>query len=75
VAGGAVQDGGEHVQTIVTTTPSRRRRAASWRLPPLGSGRRDPLDGLRRPVADIPCHRAVIGVDGRWRRCCGRGAA
>jgi len=26
----------------------RRRRAASWRCPPLGCGRRDPIDQLPR---------------------------
>lgn len=28
----------------------RRRRAASWRCPPLDCGRRDPLDPDRRPA-------------------------
>jgi hypothetical protein len=52
----------------------RRRRQASWRLSVLASGRHDPFDGIRRPVADIPCSRAVVGLDGRWRPCCRRGA-
>jgi hypothetical protein len=29
----------------------RRRREASWRLPPLESGYRDPLDQLRRAAS------------------------
>lgn len=30
----------------------RRRRAASWRLPPLCDGRRDPLDSAGEPISD-----------------------
>ncbi|MGH3542481.1 MAG: hypothetical protein ACRD0H_04700 [Actinomycetes bacterium] len=30
----------------------RRRRAASWRLPPLADGRRDPLDSADEPITD-----------------------
>jgi hypothetical protein len=30
----------------------RRRRAASWRLPPLADGRRDPLDSADEPIRD-----------------------
>lgn len=30
----------------------RARRAASWRLPPLPDGRRDPLDPQDEPVSD-----------------------
>jgi hypothetical protein len=30
----------------------RRRRAASWRCPPLADGRRDPLDPVPEPLTD-----------------------
>jgi hypothetical protein len=30
----------------------RRRRVASWRLPPLDDGRRDPLDDCDEPLSD-----------------------
>ena len=52
----------------------RRRRAASWRLPPLASGHRDPLDapaGL--PVPDRnACCRGQFGAGGKWQPCCRR---
>jgi hypothetical protein len=39
-------DGGEVVDPAVenVSVQLRRRRAASWRLPPLADGRRDPID-------------------------------
>jgi hypothetical protein len=43
-----------------TPTQLRRRRAASWRCPPLADGRRDPLDpppplvDITTALADLP---------------------
>lgn len=51
----------------------RHRREAARRLPVLGDGCRDLLDKLRLPITRRPCARAVIGADGRWGQCCGRG--
>ena len=69
---GSAQDGhGNGVTAIVAVTPFRRRRAASWRRPPLASGHRDPLDGLAGvPVRAVRCARAVLGTNGVWRACC-----
>lgn len=44
-------------QTTAYVSPSvpeqlRRRRAASWRLPPLESGLRDPLGATDEPITD-----------------------
>jgi hypothetical protein len=70
--------------TTVTVTPGgdvaaslRRRRDAAWRLPPLASGYRDPIDqlaGLAIPKRPQPCRGEYIG-NGRWRPCCRKCAA
>ena len=72
VAGTGVQsDARGGISTMVAVTPFRRRRAASWRRPPLASGHRDPLDGLAGvPVRAVRCARAVLGTNGVWRACC-----
>jgi hypothetical protein len=64
-------------EASVTASPMRRRREASKRLPSLSGRRRDPLDAFAGlPVRSSGrCCRAVLGADGRWRQCCGRGAA
>jgi hypothetical protein len=57
--------------TSVTVSPMRRRRDAANRLPVLPSGYHDPLDEARQPVKQPgTCDRAVLGADGKWRRCC-----
>jgi hypothetical protein len=63
------------LDTASVATPMRRRREAARRLPILAGGDRDPLDKLRLPITRRPCARAVIGLDGQWHPCCGRGAA
>jgi hypothetical protein len=50
-------DAGQARRSDATATPSvpaqlRRRRIASWRLPPLPSGQRDPLDPVGEPITD-----------------------
>jgi hypothetical protein len=44
----------------------RRRREASWRLPPLPDGRRDPLDALadwsREPLPDFAAELRHLGL-------------
>ena len=54
----------------------RRRRKASWQLPPFANGHRDPLDALTGlPIPDrMDCCRGEFTPAG-WRPCCGRGAA
>ena len=54
----------------------RRRRAAAWRLPLLGDGRRDPLDQFAGLPVRAPqrCGGAEFGPGG-WRPCCRAGAA
>jgi hypothetical protein len=54
----------------------RRRREAAHRLPPLGSGYRDPLDELAGlPITDRgDACRGMFTGNGRWVPCC-RGAA
>lgn len=60
---------------IRLATPLRRRREAAWRLPVLAGGNADPFGALAGlPVAVVPCARAVVGMDGRWRACCRRAA-
>ena len=73
---GGAQDAA-NVTAMVTASLLRRRRAASWRLPVLASGYHDPLDAERakKGYSHSRCARAVLGADGRWRQCCGRGAA
>jgi hypothetical protein len=66
---------GDGTNGRMTAFSLRRRRSAAWRLPPLPSGHRDPLDGLRGPARVYACHRAVIGLDGEWRPCCRGDAA
>jgi len=76
--------GGDHdaanVTTIVTCAGDddrelaaqlRRRRESAWRLPPLESGHRDPLDGLARlPIGPAQeCHGAERGPES-WQPCC-----
>jgi hypothetical protein len=67
-----------NVKAIVAAAAGvRRRRAVSWRLPPLASGRPDPLDALAGlPVLDgTGCCRGMFGAGGRWVPCCERGVA
>ena len=37
--------GSDQISREILAEQLRRRRAASWRLPPLGCGHRDPIDG------------------------------
>jgi len=49
----------------------RIRREAALRLGPFGGAPWDPPGGLAgAAAADRGCWRAVLGADGRWRRCC-----
>jgi hypothetical protein len=74
--GGAPDDYRGDGNTCRVATPLRRRREAAWRLPLLDSGYCDPLGELAGlPITVQPCCRAMLGADGRWRQCCGRGAA
>jgi hypothetical protein len=77
VAGGGAQDAANVKAMVAAAADVRRRRAASWRLPPLASGHRDPLDALAGlPIADRgDCCRGEFTGNGRWRSCCGRGVA
>jgi hypothetical protein len=77
-------DAGQARRSDATATPSvpaqlRRRHLASWRLPPLPSGQRDPLDPVGEPITDIelpvpevpvaelngPVHGVPL-LDSRW---------
>ena len=65
----------EVITSLQTPTVMRHRREASYRLPPLRGGHRDPLDDLAgQPTRQRErCHGAEF--DGTsWRPCC-RGAA
>jgi hypothetical protein len=68
---------GNVLNATVAPAAMRSRREAAHRLPPLASGYRDPIDMLADlPVADrADCCRGMYEGNGRWRPCCGRGAA
>jgi hypothetical protein len=70
----ADQDAANVTRSITAAADVRRRRAASWRLPPLASGYRDPidaLDGLPIPRRGDYC-RGMFNGSGKWVPCCGR---
>jgi hypothetical protein len=73
---GGVQDDdhGGIKGSLAVAAGIRRRRDAAWRLPPLASAYRDPIDmlaGLPIPARPQPC-RGMFGSGGKWQPCCRR---
>jgi hypothetical protein len=62
---------------VMVNLDLRRRRDAAWRLPPLDDGTRDPIDALAgKPIPQRPIEcPGMFGDNGKWKPCCGRGAA
>jgi hypothetical protein len=76
VDGGGAQDAANVEARVAAAANVRCRRAASWRLPPPETGRRDPLDQLAGlPITDRGDYcGGMYGDGGKWQPCC-RGAA